>query len=161
VRRLIIIAPVLLMGAAILTRADAQASSRSPARSIAIHVARVESAQIQVRPTSGPAGIQVSVRGRGWGLGCPILINFTDAHGTLFFLATVRPPTSTFTISGVIDSNAAPGAGSVIAAQGIPHYPRQCTGGSSASAAFTVTQLGASESWQAVLGNAATQRRDR
>src|SRR5439155_1125562 len=54
-------------------------------------------AQIQVHPTSGPAGTLVDVRGRGLGMGnpCPRLLEFKDSAGTTFDLQSL-PHTDTF-----------------------------------------------------------------
>jgi hypothetical protein len=103
---------------------------------------RVVSASIQLRPTSGPAGTQVRVRGTGFrsGLCASVTIVFTDAAGTTATVGSAWAGTGMFLTTVAIPTGAELGAGRMSASQLGWRYPRQCTGGGpSASATFSVT----------------------
>src|SRR5207244_4158734 len=76
----------------------------------------VESARLQDRPTSGPAGTQVEVLGRNFAGLCLITLSFTDAAGTSTFLGSVHGPS--FDVQRTIPVDAAPGSGRMSASQG-------------------------------------------
>jgi hypothetical protein len=85
------------------------------------HAPRLNSVQatLQVRPTSGPTGTSVGVRGRGFapsGLGCVITISFIDASGMQTIL-TGLPPQASFKTTLTIPEGASLGAGTVRAEQ--------------------------------------------
>src|SRR5204863_9483353 len=74
-------------------------------------------AQIQVRPTSGPARTQIDVRARGLPTPnpferCARVVDFEDSSGAVFGL-TGAPWTSSFRVSTTIPVTASPGQGSV------------------------------------------------
>jgi hypothetical protein len=77
-------------------------------------VATERLAQMQVRPTSGPAGTQIDVRARGlWTQGvCRRQLEFTDAAGAVLSLGFL-PFTDSFRTNATIPVNATPGLGTV------------------------------------------------
>jgi hypothetical protein len=120
---------VLAVGALTLAAnlAAVSASVRSP-----------DAGTISVRPTSGPAGTHVGVKGFGFNTDCPISISFTDAGGSKTWLANL-PPESTFKMRTSVPNGSAPGAGAFSAQQGAPGYPYYCGRAIPVSAEFTVT----------------------
>jgi hypothetical protein len=75
--------------------------------------------QIRVRPTSGPGGTTVSIRGSGFPVSsrCDVVsLTFTDAGGiaTTWLGATLQPD-GTFKVVRVIPAGAAIGDGSIVA----------------------------------------------
>jgi hypothetical protein len=102
-------------------------------------VARTErSLSVAVRPTSGPAGTQVALKGSGFNTSCPIGVSFTDADGSKTWLANL-PPEATFKVNAAVPIGSAPGPGAFSAQQGAPGYPWYCGRGLPVSAAFDVT----------------------
>ncbi|MDP9343167.1 MAG: hypothetical protein M3Q23_13975 [Actinomycetota bacterium] len=105
-------------------------------------------ASIQLDPTSGPGGTQVTVTGSGfagpYAHACPIWIGFTDANGTITGLAAV-PPSMSFQVQVVIPAGAAVGAGTVRAVQNHPdplHLYLCIDPLHNVTAPFTVTSAG-------------------
>jgi hypothetical protein len=93
---------------------------------------------LQVDPTSGPGGTQVTVTGSGFSLVCPIYLSFTDANGTVIQWAILSGSVS-FQAQEVIPAVAANGSGTVKAVQQLDFRGR-CMFQRTASALFTVTQ---------------------
>jgi hypothetical protein len=92
---------------------------------------------IKIRPTSGPAGELVGVKGTGFG-GCFFIdISFLDADGVETDLRWL-PNQESFKTRIQIPNGAAVGPGTVTATRHVPrgHY---CIPGDSAEATFTVT----------------------
>ena len=121
----------------------------SPSARASTSLALAAGAQIRVRPTSGPGGTAVRIRGGGFGQVCPIVdIYFTDAAWTTTKLGTTHvAPDGTLQSTVAIPDGAARGAGTVSADQWWWN-PRlwQCLlhGFGGPSAAFTVTERGES-----------------
>jgi hypothetical protein len=96
---------------------------------------------IRVRPTSGPAGSVIEVRGVGFvGTLCEgISIDFTDANRVDTHLATLYPhEDGRFKAAASIPTGAIVGLGTVSATPFFFIYPR-CGAGTPATATFTVT----------------------
>ena len=100
-------------------------------------------ARIGIRPTSGPWGTEISVKGIGFCTipQCAVEISLTDALGTYTFLG-FAPGQYIFLVQEVIPSGAAVGPGTVLAHQNTIYDPgtHRCKPPSNnASATFTVT----------------------
>ena len=129
---------VMLAGALVL----GMVASGVPAAGAALGVRHETplTASIQVRPTLGPAGTVVRVRGRGFQeFPCSMVsIYFTDANGVTTFLTFTSAPS--FKTRVTIPTSAAIGPGSVTAKQWNRDVFHRCEPiGPTASATFTVT----------------------
>ncbi len=101
------------------------------------------SARIQVRPTQGPAGIQIRVQGNDIPSGesdCGLWLEFEDATGTSTIIRSLPVGTTAFQTTAIIPGTAAPGPGMVSVMRRF--FRPFCRSGvmSVASAPFTVTQ---------------------
>ncbi len=92
---------------------------------------------LQVDPTSGPGGTQVTVSGSGFNGGCQIHLGFTDANGTTFQWPTLSGSPS-FQVQELIPANAATGSGTVKAMQPV-FFQGHCVLQQNTSTPFTVT----------------------
>jgi hypothetical protein len=108
--RSILVAGVIVMSVA--------ASAAPPARAAA-HLAPNQGplALFQIRPTSGPVGTVVGIKGAGFGnFGCgpQVLLSFTDASGVATYFGWYSP---TFKARVTIPDGASIGAGEIVASQ--------------------------------------------
>ncbi len=98
-------------------------------------------AQMQIRPTSGPAGTQIDVRAKGVPVApCSRYLDFVDSGGAVTFLEAL-PNTQEFRTKATIPGNAAPGPGQV-RIENLFEYPPRCIHPFpvlEASTSFTVT----------------------
>ena len=85
-----------------------------------------DASEIQVRPTSGPAGSRATVRGRGFSgtLCTEVDIWFTDAGGTTTLVGVTSGPQ--FTVGAGIPANALPGSATITAIPWVYCPPSLC-----------------------------------
>jgi hypothetical protein len=97
-------------------------------------------ATLQVRPTSGPAGTSIQIKGNGFAYhSCSIVITFFDAEGVATTLKAIFPTPESFQGGARIPSGAAVGPGSIRALQHTSTFGRCDSVLLVTSATFTVT----------------------
>ncbi len=128
----IVLAGALLLNVAAGGAQAAQAAPRDVGRQAPLALL------IRTRPTSGPGGALVVVKGTGFNSGrCFIIISFTDANGVYTYLKTLRLQPS-FKTTVEIPTSAGVGPGTIKAVQWLFLFGT-CIQDSSATATFTVT----------------------
>jgi hypothetical protein len=137
---------ILFAGWLALGASPAGAATWAP--SPAAKRSQVTTPSIVVRPSSGPAGSKVSVRGQGFepfGYERCIVLHFADSGGTVTELGILRAATN-FRWNGPIPSGATPGIGTITAIESPLSYMPHCPGfAPRATTSFTVTQTAAGE----------------
>jgi hypothetical protein len=136
-------ARVLFAGLTALVLAALTSWSLSPATSAGAAERPRDVTQIQIRPTAGPAGTTIRVRGEGFRAGiCYGNLYFTDAAGTTTWLGFFSTAEASFHTTTRIPGNAQFRAGTVLAQQRLFDPQHGCVGGHpgpSGSTTYTVT----------------------